>query len=130
MPEHLRPDGKLHLNRLDSQDPVISAASAWSSTPSTAPSHVMSSLLQTTLSPSAPSQWTADSLVENNNFKYVPRISSSQSLCFLLDKVREHESTGVPLIIEGWHQRPNWNDALFSMEGFIGDGTQSECRYV
>lgn len=74
-----------------------------------------------------PSQWEVKSMVKSsNNFNHVPRISASVSVNALLDKVREHEKSGVPLIIEGWHKRPDWDHALFSMTGFVADSTQSE----
>ncbi|KIJ41251.1 hypothetical protein M422DRAFT_104583, partial [Sphaerobolus stellatus SS14] len=33
----------------------------------------------------------------------------------------EHEESGLPLVIEGWSERADWDPELFSLEGFIGN---------
>lgn len=127
-----------HLIRLgpSQRGTILSATSAASSLPPPSTDHVRTandtlSTLQTGPSPTVPSQWTADSLVESGcNFSHVPRISATLSPAVLLANVREHEKTGVPLIIEDWHQCSGWNKELFSMEGFVGDKTQSESYHL
>jgi hypothetical protein len=108
----------------------ISATSSLSPPPSADLVHTVndtSSSLQASLSPTAPSDWTVESLVtSSSNFIQVPRVSASLSPTVLLTKVLEHEKTGVPLIIDGWHKRPDWDNELFSMEGFVSDRTQSK----
>jgi hypothetical protein len=78
-----------------------------------------------------PVDWEIDTLVKSSsNFDPVPRVSASLPPDVLLSEVRWHEEKGIPLIIEGWHERPNWNQTLFSMEGFVTGGSQGEFRYI
>ena len=68
--------------------------------------------------------WTFDGLlVAGQRFREVPRISiDSDNLQAVLD---EHEKSGVPLIVEGLHNRPEWPRDIFNPDWFSAHGQQS-----
>jgi hypothetical protein len=53
---------------------------------------------------------------EHDNFQHVPRIHAGAPMYELLAKIDEHERTGVPLVIEGFHTLETWPSATFSLE--------------
>ncbi|GJJ12739.1 hypothetical protein Clacol_006984 [Clathrus columnatus] len=68
----------------------------------------------------SPASWSVDVLVESStNFQHVPRISATDPYESVLAKIREHECSGVPLIVEDWDKRPDWDFKTFSIEGFL-----------
>jgi hypothetical protein len=61
--------------------------------------------------------WSLDGLLDSGpRFKRVPRISATSGLNELFLKVVEHENKGIPLIIEGWQDRPEWPRNLFDLD--------------
>lgn len=61
--------------------------------------------------------WSLDGLLASGpRFKRVPRISATSGLNELFLKIVEHENKGIPLIIEGWQDRPEWPQNLFDLD--------------
>jgi hypothetical protein len=64
--------------------------------------------------------WTLSSIVESSQtFRRVPRVSCNNSN--LQMEIEKYEATGVPLIMEGWHNHKNWPKQLFNIESFTKD---------
>ena len=61
--------------------------------------------------------WTLDGLISRaENFYNVPRVSSD---CLsLLENIRSHEESGVPLVIENIHRQKDWQPELFHVDKF------------
>lgn len=62
--------------------------------------------------------WTLDALLSKGaNLRPVPTIDA-QSLAFedLEQLIKDHEESGIPLVMKNWHLRDGWNDELFSPE--------------
>lgn len=61
--------------------------------------------------------WTLRNLVDShNNFKDVTRISAHASSAELLGAISDHERSGTPLVIEGYHDLPSWPRDQFTLE--------------
>ena len=61
--------------------------------------------------------WTLNSLINKSiNFHRVPRVSVlSESL---LQHIKDHEISGVPLVVEDCHKHRNWNTVEFTLDSF------------
>jgi hypothetical protein len=61
--------------------------------------------------------WTLNSLINKSiNFHRVPRVSvlsDSLSQC-----IKDYETSGVPLVIEGCHKHPKWSTEEFTLDSF------------
>lgn len=56
-----------------------------------------------------------DSLkVASRNFQLIKRISANSPQ--LPVEIRNSEQKGIPLVIEGWHERPTWSKDIFSVD--------------
>jgi hypothetical protein len=61
--------------------------------------------------------WSLNSLINQSiNFHRVPRVSVLSDT--LLQSVDDHETFGVPLVIEGCHKHPNWRAEEFTLDSF------------
>lgn len=61
--------------------------------------------------------WSLKGLLdEYDNFYPVDRISAAASN--LQETLKEHEETGIPLVVEGFHELSGWPTDLFSLNGF------------
>ncbi|KAH8116845.1 hypothetical protein DFH11DRAFT_1505692, partial [Phellopilus nigrolimitatus] len=76
--------------------------------------------------PTTTEGWTLDGLLAlGARMQRVPRVSALQSAVRLEKIIREHEASGMPLIIEGWDKTPHWpRDGLFSFEWLLEHGDE------
>lgn len=59
--------------------------------------------------------WSLKELItQGHRFREIPRVSVSDKN--LDETVRNHESSGVPLIIEGMHEHQAWPTAMFDIQ--------------
>ncbi|KAL6298227.1 hypothetical protein BKA93DRAFT_812084 [Sparassis latifolia] len=64
--------------------------------------------------------WTFDGLIsKGNRFKPVPRVSALASVRELEEVVKNHEQSGIPLVIENWHERPEWRKDIFNVDWLL-----------
>lgn len=72
--------------------------------------------------------WTLQGLLRRGKrFKQVKRIPASWPEAQLLSAIEQHEQSGEPLIIEGWHQQRNWPRDLFDINWLLRNcGDQSK----
>lgn len=42
----------------------------------------------------------------------------------------EHEESGIPLIVEDWDKRSDWDTRSFSIQGFLEDSQQRMCSII
>jgi hypothetical protein len=69
--------------------------------------------------------WSLNGLItQGNRFREIPRISVSDKN--LEATVRKHESSGVPLVIEGMHGGQAWPTALFDIQWLCENLKQRE----
>jgi hypothetical protein len=69
--------------------------------------------------------WTLDKLIASGeSFYQVPRVSAS--IPDLTFSIEEHERSGLPLIIEAWHEHPKWPKDLFTPEHFCANVRQGK----
>lgn len=69
--------------------------------------------------------WTVDALVKRGpRFQRVPRVSATAPVSRLCSVIEDHERTGIPLIIEGWHKHRKWDKKLFTVDWFREHGRQ------
>ena len=52
--------------------------------------------------------------------------ASSIELCQV---IKDHEHTGLPLVIEGFHEHESWPTKMFTIEGFEECSESSGIRY-
>jgi hypothetical protein len=61
--------------------------------------------------------WDPENIVASGTrFRHAPRVSASMPRDEMLATIAEHEKSGVPLVIEGWHQHPDWPGELFTLD--------------
>ena len=61
--------------------------------------------------------WSLNSLINRSiNFHRVPRVSVLSDT--LLQAIDDHETYGVPLVIEGCHKHPKWSTEGFTLDSF------------
>ncbi len=61
--------------------------------------------------------WTLQSLLnDGKNFRSIERISALSDPKVVERKVREHEESNIPLIVEDCHKHSSWNQGLFTLE--------------
>lgn len=85
--------------------------------------------------------WTVDTLVGRGpRFQKVPRVSARSPRLF--SKIKEHERSGIPLIIQGWHKHGKWPKEMFTVDWFrehgqqgmhavhVGGATSEPCCYL
>lgn len=74
--------------------------------------------------------WTVDGLVAlGPRMRHIPRISASIAQGELEAYIREHEESGTPLIVEGWHKTDFWpGEKLFGMDWLLEHGDESAFR--
>jgi methionine synthase II (cobalamin-independent) len=61
--------------------------------------------------------WSLDSLISSSRtFRAVDRVPASSSE--LSEVIKDHERTGLPLVVEGFHRHENWPTKMFTIEGF------------
>lgn len=59
--------------------------------------------------------WTFQGLLDRGErMQPVERVSASQPANALRDAIRRHELEGLPMIIEGWHERESWPEELLT----------------
>ncbi|GJE95153.1 hypothetical protein PsYK624_113340 [Phanerochaete sordida] len=63
--------------------------------------------------------WSLQSLLEHGNFEHVRRVSALLPREQLLRELERYEHDGQPLIIEDWHQHPQWPKDLFDMKWLL-----------
>ena len=64
--------------------------------------------------------WDVASMIDENKwFEPVARVSAQQDLNELSRIIAKYESSGVPLIVEGWDQREDWCKDKFNMEWLL-----------
>lgn len=63
--------------------------------------------------------WSLNGLItQGRRFREIPRISISDKN--LEATIRKHESSGVPLVIEGMHVHQAWPNSMFDIQ-WLGD---------
>ncbi|ESK94580.1 hypothetical protein Moror_7961 [Moniliophthora roreri MCA 2997] len=67
--------------------------------------------------------WSFDKLI-SRGFKPISRVSILDSRENLMKTIAEHETKGIPLIIQDIHKHPKWSDQDFSPEWLLEHGTQ------
>ena len=66
------------------------------------------------------SDWTLKDLLQRSaKFKPVTRVSALLSPAAIEDAVRQHETRGEPLIIEGYHKHSAWPQDVFSIDWLL-----------
>jgi hypothetical protein len=69
--------------------------------------------------------WSLNGLIlQGNRFREIPRITVSDKN--LEATVRKHESSGVPLVIEGMHEHEAWPTTLFNIQWLCENLKQRE----
>ncbi|OCH88258.1 hypothetical protein OBBRIDRAFT_734811 [Obba rivulosa] len=64
--------------------------------------------------------WTLIRILEaGERFRHIPRISALRPQDELWQAIREHETAGIPLIIEDWHKHPQWPSNMFDVEWLV-----------
>lgn len=59
--------------------------------------------------------WSLNGLImQGHRFREIPRVSISDKN--LDATIRNHESSGVPLVIEGMHEHQAWPTAMFDIQ--------------
>lgn len=59
--------------------------------------------------------WSLTGLItQGHNFREIPRVSVSDKNLDAI--IRNHESSGVPLVIEGLHDHQAWPNAMFDIQ--------------
>ena len=73
--------------------------------------------------------WTLDGLIsKGRRFLEIPRVSVSDKNLEVI--IRAHESSGVPLVIEGMHEHRAWPAAIFNTEWLCENVHQRELGKV
>jgi hypothetical protein len=69
--------------------------------------------------------WSLNGLLaRGRRFREIPRVSvSDQSLDVT---IRQHEASGVPLVIEGMHKHETWPIAMFDIQWLRDNSKQRE----
>lgn len=69
--------------------------------------------------------WSLNGLImQGRRFREIPRISVSDKN--LEATIRKHESSGVPLVIEGMHVHQAWPTSMFDIQWLCGNLKQRE----
>ena len=69
--------------------------------------------------------WSLNGLiVQGHRFREIPRVSVSDEK--LDETIRNHESSGVPLVIEGMHEHQAWPTAIFDTQWLRENSKQRE----
>lgn len=95
----------------------------------------MAGVVHPPISPSQPrftcEGWTVEHLLaQGKRFVAVPRVSATSSANTLVNAIEESERTGVPLVIEGWHNHSKWPKDKFSLDWLRENGDQGVCSYI
>lgn len=62
--------------------------------------------------------WSLATLVASGpRFRRVKRLSANLGPEELFRQVVESEDSGMPIVIEGWHERPEWPTKMFDLDG-------------
>ena len=70
--------------------------------------------------------WSLEDLLKKGKkFVEIPRVNALQSPDVLSKCIDEYEIKGIPMIIEGWHNHPQWPKNLFSVDWLLKHGPQS-----
>lgn len=63
--------------------------------------------------------WTLEGILKKGSrLKLVPRVSALDQEA-MTKAIKEHERSGVPLIIEGWHKHRGWEAGLLDIEWLL-----------
>lgn len=69
------------------------------------------------------SGWTLETLIASGpRFKPVPRISMDLPQAETSLALHNHEESGIPLVLEGWHKHEGWPVDLFNLEWLRNHG--------
>lgn len=62
--------------------------------------------------------WTLKNIIEKGtNFRQIPTIDVAKFKIHEIEQlVQKHESSGIPLLMTGFHRRPSWDSRIFSPE--------------
>lgn len=72
--------------------------------------------------------WTLEKLLTQSPMLQPVKRVSALAERDMLQAIAEHETTGEPLIIEGWHKHPQWPSEMFSMDWLVTTkGHEGEC---
>lgn len=69
-------------------------------------------------------------LASGKRFRPVERVSALLDDDALRDAIRRHETDGLPMIIERWHERPAWRKDLFTIDWLLEHGDASALLYA
>ena len=73
--------------------------------------------------------WSLNELVTRGpRFREIPRVSVSDQN--LEATIRQHEASGVPLVIEGIHKHETWPIAMFDIQWLRDNSNQRELRKI
>lgn len=69
--------------------------------------------------------WSLNQLVTRGpRFREIPRVSVSDQNLEVI--IRQHETSGVPLVIEGMHEHETWPAATFDIQWLRDNSKQRE----
>jgi hypothetical protein len=92
---------------------------------------VVTNLSEEEPSPSVPAVvlttqgWVLPELVETHkNFRHVSRLSASAVSHDIIQKMKDHESSTQPLVIEGYHELEGWPQDTFTPDWLTLYGKQ------
>ena len=76
--------------------------------------------------------WSVQHLLDigRKNFREVERVKASLPIEELRNKILDNEEKGIPLIVEGWHEHPDWDKDNMSMQYFLGQAAEGMCIYL
>jgi hypothetical protein len=69
--------------------------------------------------------WSLNELLaRGRRFREIPRVSVSDQCLDVI--IRQHETSGVPLVIEGMHKHETWPIAMFDIQWLRDNSKQRE----